>query len=1390
MFLVLLTVSVGTWAVDWTNQPSSVIITEEDNGETLVINSTDGAAFQTFWAANIANANEGNYKKIKYVGQFGSFSYLQGGVTGNGTIDQLTIPVMDVTGVTDIYDVQVLTNPNVTTVIYNGGGSIATVTDNSTGSDVILVDKNNKTATAKLSGSDELASAMTQIDVALDKLTITGTLSSDDAAVLNATAVDASGVTTVTAELQDIQGTATYMALPAGYSTADLESLKTNNPNLQVAMGFEDLNTNKPKLTMHSFSSNNVVNAANALFNNFDKIRACKYVSMTGNYGDHDLVDGTSLNFGDVAVWDFTGASFDNCNVDASVCDGGPYYASNDPFCLNGTLTLSNSYPSNAFYYFKNYSTKVVEIQLPTGITELPPACMIRLGEENGPNYKLIKGLTDAEFTAANSQYSYIAGYEAGKWMPIDKLVIPDNIKTVGYEACRQSVLKSVVLGSGVEEVQGGAFKLNRLIEDVDCTPGIKNCYLGDQAFNECNNMKHIQLSEGIVSLGNKCFHNSQNLESIRLPETLLYIGNLCFMDGHALSSITIPENVEKIGKQAFALTALKDIYLTTTDPAKVPEIWTGGEGFKDNESTFSVNEMYGNNSCPWGRDKLTDPVNYGNTPEPGNYGFGSMTWDEVVDYYYTHCNLIGVLHFPSELAGKVRADLVQQYAFRCEVDGQGNGIGVPDQIDATKLRGGLAANLDSQNNNYGKYTSDGWAQFALMKEYVPNHDVVFTKEYDDVWYTMCFPFDLTDEQLAGAFNEKFNIVDFSGVEIRDEENGKKNLVLHFNNVAETVYKDEDNNIYVRKRTNGLTGDVIRERDGDFDYNIYYEVDKTTNQPITTYEFHHVQAKGNGDTSQYKTKNFGKFPSSQTSDFTIDNSVGKDVFMIDGYLASAGHPYMIHPSTGTKIGSPKVRCHFSGITWKPKDENGGFDNLYNAQARTVDLGGAAYKGVTAPENITYVTGDDKYTDDNFNQAAYSGYEGQAYTFKGNWRELKEGAPAEPTVANGQLEAYPDVEDYLGDLYKYYPNGPTLAEQGEDPRTSSYWQGLLSEVGERMTEDDEPVEPTKGSNPADDTTNYPEKFFTFYNTTYDNGKVLGEEILNWSFTDIAGGPHNWGKTVYQLNINYDEPKAAFKAYFDPENTCNNSGAIETTLFDESKFNALKTKCQTLYNYNHFDDVHANWEVEHQAWQNNINTWNNYDAACDAYDHYSAEDAQAEYENASTNYPIKLGEWEAACDAVDGRNKPILAAWEASVENYKVLIPQYAYFLARPSNSAYPKYYREMAPDNVARTTGRWTQYSAVIIPNAAALAGIEAGVDPNVQSGVKGYNIAFNEDYEGEFDPTEIKDIVAEAEEKGQKVEYMNIVYSINGEIISRGTSSLSGLPQGMYIINGKKYLVK
>ena len=54
----------------------------------------------------------------------------------------------------------------------------------------------------------------------------------------------------------------------------------------------------------------------------------------------------------------------------------------------------------------------------------------------------------------------------------------------------------------------------------------------------------------------------------------------------------------------------------------------------------------------------------------------------------------------------------------------------------------------------------------------------------------------------------------------------------------------------------------------------------------------------------------------------------------------------------------------------------------------------------------------------------------------------------------------------------------------------------------------------------------------------------------------------------------------------------------------------------------------------------------------------------------------------------------------------------------------------------------------------------------------------------------IENIVEDAKTKNLPVEYMNIVYDMNGQMIRKGDAELGDLPSGMYIVNGKKYLVK
>ena len=129
---------------------------------------------------------------------------------------------------------------------------------------------------------------------------------------------------------------------------------------------------------------------------------------------------------------------------------------------------------------------------------------------------------------------------------------------------------------------------------------------------------------------------------------------------------------------------------------------------------------------------------------------------------------------------------------------------------------------------------------------------------------------------------------------------------------------------------------------------------------------------------------------------------------------------------------------------------------------------------------------------------------------------------------------------------------------------------------------------------------------------------------------------------------------------------------------------------------------------------------------------------------------------------------------------------AYFLAVAEGEVYPKYYR--------KTSGglsKWSQYSAIIYPDKDALDNVEGldGMRVSSASGSKAFDVAF-----GEWEivtPTAIEEVIADAEksEKPMKQVHMNVVVNINGQVVRQGTS-VEGLPKGLYIINGKKYMVK
>ncbi len=888
-----------------------------------------------------------------------------------------------------------------------------------------------------------------------------------------------------------------------------------------------------------------------------------------------------------------------------------------------------------------------------------------------------------------------VESHGVANYAPVEELVIPNCYELVDYECGKWAHVKNVVVGNGVKIVQGGAFLKCDELENLDFVSGIENCYLGDKAFNECSSMKHIALAEGIVSLGSGCFVNSQHLESIRLPESLKYMGNECLSLCLALNSITIPRNVERIGQNAFYRCPFTDVYLTTTDPDKIPYVWSCGTSFSpfDEKCTFNNGHLNG-----WGGL----PESYQDKSNVQQYD-----WDRAVEWYYTHCNGTPVLHYPTELAQKVRARISRTYHAKST-----DGYGLPMQQDQNKRANVNGADLGT--NGQGKYTQDGWAQFMLMKEYIPNgEDVVYSKEYSDVWYTICFPFDLTDEQLAAAFNENFNIVDFGAVEIKDPNTDpsveQKTMVLHFNRVAVTYYKDVNEKIYKRKLDGD--GNVIREQHGTYKYNVYYDPEDPTK------EYHHVDASE-------------KLVGNKTKTFALGNNLDEaaankaNAIIIDGILATAGHPYMIHPAVGAAPGKPKKACDLAGITWKPEDQR---ETIYNREKRSIDLG---------------VSSTSQEREDNYNQEGYSGYGGQTYTFQGNWKRYNSGWETNSEI--GPEPMFDMVEPVKRTRPTEAPTQPNFPKPNPEPQPTEY-------------------------NPVTDLETYPSAFQDLYNKPFDNyfAKVIngiqeryGPNQVNYDATygDIIQ------IATYSEYVEDYARKQALKDYL---------GIYSDPT--EEQYNEVKTKVEAFaaayelyYNYK---AVRADWEE-----------WEAYEQAAADYQNWDQSQVDEDYASA-------MAEYTAAKNTYDTQH----AAWEEKMVAYNVLIPKYAYFLGTKKGENYPKYFRQMADESIPRKKGLWTQYTAIIRPNEDAIAGLEAELDGDTQQQM-GAKIAYNEDFfvfnDEPIGITTLIEKIEKEEGKAPEVEYMDIVVSIDGKIVSRDKTTFEGLPKGVYIINGKKYYVK
>lgn len=597
--------------------------------------------------------------------------------------------------------------------------------------------------------------------------------------------------------------------------------------------------------------------------------------------------------------------------------------------------------------------------------------------------------------------------------LPLNLTAIPANC----FQGCKN--LKQLYLPSSITDIGAGAFSMCNSLETVEFGKGFTSLTFSSNVFAMSTSLKHVVLPEGLQNIGDGMFNQCESLESIRLPNSLQHIGKDAFKECKSLAYLTIPASVKTIGDAAFENSGIKDIYLMAQTVKELPYIHANAFGatpFTGNYSlAIDINIFADRLKKLIERGKIegyTEPSVVDSWKTDGNYGPDNMfdqkvmallPTEEVEDVYrslfegkpsiaYLHYPKVDSKGNPTELSYFIDGNpwkgqsgkLDDLQGFYCQGQMWDGGTRTwyrPIDVESPRLENAdhlseaygigpdAAGNYwPDTNHNDGKlrtefaeldnwegdkttislsndpfggqymgYSKYYWRNFLLQSGYDPQNDEVYEKYMDDTWYTICFPFDLTDEQLEAAFqSNRFNIAEFSGAAIYPEkkQNSKgedvkvNNLVLCFTTIAYTWYMDKYGAVY------------DREKNGDT--KLYYPAKR--------------ERQADGSWKLTRT-------SSTAISSSDDNK--KDIYeSIEGILAIAGHPYMLHPYRVEALDGGKSLCTIPKITYKHNyNRRGSMDP--ETLASTMAAMEAMYNSEAVTRPLSQLKSGQEYTDEFF-----------------------------------------------------------------------------------------------------------------------------------------------------------------------------------------------------------------------------------------------------------------------------------------------------------------------------------------------------------------------------------------------------------------------------------------
>ena len=204
--------------------------------------------------------------------------------------------------------------------------------------------------------------------------------------------------------------------------------------------------------------------------------------------------------------------------------------------------------------------------------------------------YRCPRNINISEFIILDS-VSNIYKYAFKCAKNIKTLTISDKVSDIGDYSFSDCDIKTLIIEEGTKKITNSMIVSRTTLETIKLPNSIDKIdnptdSFSDGVFENCINLKEINITPNIKSIGNRAFYNCKSLVSLEIPNEVTTIGELCFGNCISINKIYIPDSVTKIiGRNPFlGCTNLENIEVSKNNIN-----YTSIEGVLFNKSTTSL---------------------------------------------------------------------------------------------------------------------------------------------------------------------------------------------------------------------------------------------------------------------------------------------------------------------------------------------------------------------------------------------------------------------------------------------------------------------------------------------------------------------------------------------------------------------------------------------------------------------------------------------------------------------------------------------------------------------------------------------------------------------------------------------------------------------------------